>query len=39
LGHAAHAVKGNYYAKQLRPAPTPGEDFNFEVKMHFYRIL
>ena len=30
-----HAVKGNYYEKQLRSAPTPGEDFNFEVKMPF----
>lgn len=23
--------KGRYYAKQLRAAPTPGVDFNFEV--------
>ena len=25
------AVKGRYYKEQLRKAPTPGEDFNFEV--------
>jgi len=29
-----HAVKGKYYEKQLRPAPTPGKDFSFEVKFY-----
>jgi len=35
LFQLGHSVKGNYYEKQLRLAPTPGEDFNFEVKMPF----
>jgi hypothetical protein len=25
-------LKGRYYKEQLRKAPTPGEDFQFEVK-------
>jgi hypothetical protein len=24
-------IKGRYYKEQLRKAPTPGKDFNFEV--------
>lgn len=28
-------VKGRYYKEQLRKAPTPGADFNFEVQWHF----
>lgn len=31
-------VKGRYYKEQLRKAPTPGKDFNFEVLniLYFY---
>ena len=25
------AIKGRYYKEQLRKAPTPGKDFDFEV--------
>lgn len=28
-------VKGRYYKEQLRQAPTPGKDFDFEVTMCF----
>lgn len=28
-------IKGRYYKEQLRQAPTPGKDFDFEVKMCF----
>jgi hypothetical protein len=35
----ADPVKGRYYKEQLRKAPTPGVDFNFEVKMDFLIYL
>jgi len=33
------SINGRYYKEQLKKAPTPGKDFDFEVNFNFENVL